>query len=317
MCTSTSATSSWASAYQPSNRVILAKMDSMANSLGKLYRSVATSFMSLPTESHFLQSGTLTPEEFLLAGDQLVHRCPTWTWERSAANCAQAHLPPDKQFLITRGVPCRRRVKNTADPDIIERETDDGWVITEIPNTGESQEVQEITVSRPEEAKVEEPVNLDDIPDLQSMEAQDLRADPNAPQFSGKYFEAVEPEETILRTRVYDLSVTYDTYYQTPRLWLVGYDEVHNPLSPEQMFEDIMDDYAHKTVTIERHPCLGTSQASIHPCNHAKMMKKFIEILESNGSQAQVHQAMFVFLKFLSSVVPTIEYDFTMDLSLA
>lgn len=295
-------------------------MDSMANSLSTIYRSVATTFMSLPTESHFLLKGTLTPEEFLLAGDQLVHRCPTWTWERAAAGYQQAHFPPERQFLITRGVPCRRRVKNTADPDIIEKETEDGWVITEIPGAAESQEVQEITVTRREEAKTtEDPVNIEDLPDMQAMEAEDLRQDPNATpiHFTGQYFEAVEPEETILRTRVYDLSVTYDTYYQTPRLWLIGYDEVHNPLSPEQMFEDIMDDYAHKTVTIERHPCLGNSHASIHPCNHAKMMKKFIDILESNGAQAHVHQAMFVFLKFLSSVVPTIEYDFTMDLSLA
>jgi len=29
-----------------------------------------------------------------------------------------------------------------------------------------------------------------------------------------------------------------------------------------------------------------------------------------------VHQSLFVFLKFISSVVPTIEYDFTIDLEL-
>ena len=31
----------------------------------------------------------------------------------------------------------------------------------------------------------------------------------------------------ILQTRTYDLNITYDKYYQTPRLWLYGYDEVH------------------------------------------------------------------------------------------
>jgi len=30
----------------------------------------------------------------------------------------------------------------------------------------------------------------------------------------------------ILQTRTYDLNITYDKYYQTPRLWLFGYDEV-------------------------------------------------------------------------------------------
>lgn len=34
-------------------------------------------------------------------------------------------------------------------------------------------------------------------------------------------------EDAILQTRTYDLYITYDKYYQTPRLWLFGYDEVH------------------------------------------------------------------------------------------
>lgn len=34
-------------------------------------------------------------------------------------------------------------------------------------------------------------------------------------------------EDEIIRTRTYDLHITYDKYYQTPRLWLFGYDEVN------------------------------------------------------------------------------------------
>lgn len=33
-------------------------------------------------------------------------------------------------------------------------------------------------------------------------------------------------EGGIVKTRTYDLHITYDKYYQTPRLWVVGYDEV-------------------------------------------------------------------------------------------
>lgn len=36
-------------------------------------------------------------------------------------------------------------------------------------------------------------------------------------------------EDAILQTRTYDLYITYDKYYQTPRLWLFGYDEVRTP----------------------------------------------------------------------------------------
>ena len=30
----------------------------------------------------------------------------------------------------------------------------------------------------------------------------------------------------IMQTRTYDLNITYDNYYRTPRLWLFSYDEV-------------------------------------------------------------------------------------------
>jgi len=45
-----------------------------------------------------------------------------------------------------------------------------------------------------------------------------------------------------------------------------------------------MSDYANKTVTFESHPHLsGIKQASIHPCNHANVMKKIIDTVTENG----------------------------------
>lgn len=120
----------------------------------------------------------------------------------------------------------------------------------------------------------------------------------------------------ILKVRKYDLSITYDFYTQTPRLWLTGFNEEGNPLSQAEIFEDIAADYAKKTVTMEKHPHLDMKQASIHPCNHAKVMKTIIETIQANGGEPQVTQCLFVFLKFISSVVPTIQYDFTVDLEL-
>lgn len=34
--------------------------------------------------------------------------------------------------------------------------------------------------------------------------------------------------DSVVHTRTYDLHITYDKYYQTPRLWVVGYNEVNN-----------------------------------------------------------------------------------------
>jgi hypothetical protein len=44
---------------------------------------------------------TLTPEEFVLAGDYLVKTCPTWSWEAGDPSRAWPFLPPAKQYLIT------------------------------------------------------------------------------------------------------------------------------------------------------------------------------------------------------------------------
>ncbi len=46
-------------------------------------------------------------------------------------------------------------------------------------------------------------------------------------------------EVGILATRTYDLNITYDNYYRTPRLWLFGYSERQHPLSEKEMYEDI------------------------------------------------------------------------------
>lgn len=37
--------------------------------------------------------------------------------------------------------------------------------------------------------------------------------------------------DKILQVRTYDVFITYDKYYQTPRLWLFGYDEVSRHLN--------------------------------------------------------------------------------------
>lgn len=139
----------------------------------------------------------------------------------------------------------------------------------------------------------------------------------------------------ILRTRTYDLYITYDKYYQTPRLWLAGYDEQGHPLSPRSIFDDISQEHAHKTVTIENHPGLDIPMASIHPCRHAHVMKRIINFTETYQHQpnndnnnnnkdddrasqeisiVRVDQYLVIFLKFMSTVLPTVDYDYTMSL---
>lgn len=133
----------------------------------------------------------------------------------------------------------------------------------------------------------------------------------NASDFAGS-------GDSVLHTRTYDLHITYDKYYQTPRLWVVGYNEQRKPLTVEQMYEDVSQDHAKKTVTMESHPHLpGPNMASVHPCRHADIMRKIIQTVEEGGGQLGVHLYLIIFLKFVQTVIPTIEYDFTQNFNMS
>ncbi|MCO1498210.1 ATG3/ATG10 family protein, partial [Limosilactobacillus reuteri] len=60
---------------------------------------------------------------------------------------------------------------------------------------------------------------------------------------------------------------------------------------------------------------LASSWAFIHPCRHAAVMKRIIERQLANNSTPRVDQYMFLFLKFINAVIPTIEYDSTIEIS--
>lgn len=53
-----------------------------------------------------------------------------------------------------------------------------------------------------------------------------------------------------------------------------------NPLTPAQVFQDVPADHAFKTMTMEAFPHSGQQLASVHPCKHASVMKKFIDRME-------------------------------------
>ncbi|OMH84886.1 Autophagy-related protein 3 [Zancudomyces culisetae] len=180
-----------------------------------------------------------------------------------------------------------------------EKEENDGeWISTYADHVPEAaNEIEEIDEIE------EESQNIEDIPDIEdycNIESDGEEA-------------GVKQNTNILRTRTYDISITYDKYYQTPRVWLCGYDEDDIPLSSKDIFEDISQEHAKKTVTIEPHPHLPTQQASIHPCKHANVMKKIIEMSIEGDREVRVEQYLIIFLKFISTVLPTIEYDYTMS----
>uniref|UniRef100_K3X371 Autophagy-related protein 3 n=1 Tax=Globisporangium ultimum (strain ATCC 200006 / CBS 805.95 / DAOM BR144) TaxID=431595 RepID=K3X371_GLOUD len=333
-----------------------------------LFHGVREYLTPVLKESSFEDKGLLTPEEFVKAGDLLVYKCPTWRWESGEPSLRRPYLPADKQYLVTRNVPCQRRVTSLELNYQTERavEGEDEWVAassyasnnTSDEVAGLADELEHISMDADishadSAAKSSSPPApnggilgaivmehfgspsgaggaADAAPDLSSFEEEDNLVEDEAalgPMSGGTgYLVASEPDDNdaILYTRTYDLSITYDKYYQTPRVWLFGYDEKNRPLSGDEMFEDIMQDYANRTVTMEPHPHRSALvHASIHPCQHGAVMKRIVANLngstdgESGDDESKIRsdQYLFLFLKFIQSVIPTIDYDHTIEVN--
>ncbi|KAL2818445.1 autophagocytosis associated protein [Aspergillus cavernicola] len=336
--------------------------------------------------STFRTSGQITPEEFVLAGDYLVYKFPSWSWADASTPAKRvSYLPAGKQFLVTRGVPCHRRLNENfagdahLDDEIVrdmlsggvgEGEDDDGWLRT--GGGGERHESTIRDVRTVDESGKEEAEEEEEIPDMEDDDDEEAIIR-----------EPVGKSSTTQPIRTYNLYITYSNFYRTPRLYLSGYLSPSEPLPPHLMMEDIVGDYKDKTVTLEDFPWFdgNVKMATVHPCRHASVMKtlldradaalklrreKLKQAAESSSPQAQakviqaesgleglvddikglslndaqkqgdktaqasgdewevlqhdeddqvairVDQYLVVFLKFIASVTPGIEHDFTM-----
>ncbi|KAL9666106.1 hypothetical protein QQ045_000428 [Rhodiola kirilowii] len=307
----------------------------LSQKLHEAFKGTVERITGPTTVSAFKEKGVLSVTEFVTAGDNLVSKCPTWSWESGEPSKRKPYLPADKQFLITRNVPCLRRAASVEEDYeaaggevLLDNEDDDGWLATHgNPKDKKSDEDENLPSMDTLEISSNKPIQSissyfggddeEDIPDMADYGEPDNLIETDAATLQSTYLVAQEPDDdNILRTRTYDVSITYDKYYQTPRVWLTGYDESRMLLQPELVLEDVSQDHARKTVTIEDHPHLPGKHASVHPCRHGAVMKKIIDVLMSRGVEPEVDMYLFLFLKFVASVIPTIEYDYTMDFDL-
>jgi len=367
------------------------------HALQQQYWAVREYLAPVLRESKFKEHGRITPEEFVAAGDFLAYKFPVWSWEKAeTAKATVDYLPKDKQYLVSRGVPCLRRAQSLAYTDADEDaeklldlseggDQADEWVQTHAGRAARVNAADDIEAIPDMDGPSESPkmptkqlgslsldadtsiANIPDMDEIPDMEEEDLEgaedAATAAPAKSVATTATPAARDNLLQVRTYDVMITYDKYYQTPKIWLLGYDENRNPLTGPQIFQDVSAEHAHKTVTIEPFPhSTSLRVASVHPCKHADVMKKVIERMNStvvvkspssgggkrkwltrkftggddkekdkdkkaSSSAAVVAAAaeaedaeetgmrvdfyLVVFLKFIASIVPTIEVDST------
>ncbi|PYI20730.1 hypothetical protein BO86DRAFT_362497 [Aspergillus japonicus CBS 114.51] len=256
--------------------------------------------------STFRTTGQITPEEFVLAGDYLVYKFPSWAWADASSPAKRvSYLPAGKQFLVTRGVPCHRRLNDDFAGDAGREEEivrdmlfgdgddadaagdgdeEEGWLRTgggsnSTPAQGASAAGGRIGDIR----TVDEAGNVADRADQEEAEEEEEEI----PDMEDED----DDEEAIIRepvgkssglstpTRTYNLYITYSNFYRTPRLYLSGYLSPSEPLPPPLMMEDIVGDYKDKTVTLEDFPWFdgNVKMATVHPCRHASVMKTLLD----------------------------------------
>ncbi|PYH41706.1 uncharacterized protein BP01DRAFT_360198 [Aspergillus saccharolyticus JOP 1030-1] len=253
--------------------------------------------------STFRTTGQITPEEFVLAGDYLVYKFPSWSWADASSPAKRVnYLPVGKQFLVTRGVPCHRRLNDDFAGDAGREEEivrdmlfgdgggdgngegeEEGWLRTGGGSSkdsvhggtasggggkiGDIRTVDEAGNAADQASESEE----EEIPDMED-EDDDEEAIIREP-VAGKGGDLSQP------TRTYNLYITYSNFYRTPRLYLSGYLSPSEPLPPPLMMEDIVGDYKDKTVTLEDFPWFdgGVKMATVHPCRHASVMKTLLD----------------------------------------
>ncbi|MBQ5153966.1 hypothetical protein EGM85_11990, partial [Macrococcus caseolyticus] len=208
-----------------------------ARMLRSTFSSLREYLTPVSHESTFAQAwGQLTPEEFVKAGDYLVYKFPTWSWASASSGKRKDYLPENKQYLVTKHVPCSARASSQeSDLELVKSDggddAEDEWIVNRIGRQGED--------------KAPEPVL-----DVEDLDAMGIEEEPDL----GQLEETLPGAHPRQDPRTYNVYITYSTSYRVPKAYLSGFDANGAPLAPKLMFDDIVGDYKDKTVTIESAP---------------------------------------------------------------
>jgi ubiquitin-like-conjugating enzyme ATG3 len=257
-------------------------MNTLKKSLYEGYKAAAEMVIPDLKDSNFLKTGMLTKEEFRLSGKKLIQNDMSWSW----------NVPGE--CLVKTRILCN---KIQLEQDI--NASDDINVF----NLKNETETSETLKNVDEEDEEDEEVDGEESDDgfLAEFEQDDLlENDPGTVH--------TEYNDT---NHYYNVSITYDQYYRTPRIWFEGIDAYGDMLSQKDIYSDFMIEYIKVSLTLETHPILNMNCISVHPCKHAFAMQKMFafELEKKDESEVKIVDYLVHFLKFASCVIPQLEFD--------
>lgn len=257
-------------------------MDSLFNT----YKNIADKIIPTLSTNDFKVSGMLTPEEFVKAGDYLVKNSQ-WSWGKNNNNIFK-YLPKTKQFLILKEI----KFKNIINLELDDDNNNDEWNVFKQSNSNNEK------TNNTEKDGNQEFNGLIDLCDLEISDSE----------FSDDDLTVKEDYQDI---KLYDITITYDNYYRTPRIWFHAYNLHCESITNENILKDFSIEHTNISVKIEKHPHFNLESVSVHPCKHAEAMKKLLKIELENNKNIEVHNYFTYFLKFVSCILPHIVFDFT------
>ena len=87
------------------------------------------------------------------------------------------------------------------------------------------------------------------------------------------------------------------------------------PVSNEDIKYDITREYLDKTFTMEKFPFMEeVTMPTVHPCRHAAVLKTITDLMSQNEHKVESHYALLIFLRFISGVIPYVEFDTVGDM---
>ncbi|KAH3673341.1 hypothetical protein WICMUC_003701 [Wickerhamomyces mucosus] len=290
--------------------------------------------------STFNTTGEITPQEFIEAGDYLVYKFPTWQWSSAPPNKRRGFLPEDKQYLITRKVPSFVRASDylgeTGENDDDEEDDvdEDGWTKASKPKLSTKKQ-------KPQAVKSDDFEDIDELIDDNAEDNEDDDEEVEEKDPNKRSYDLFIHYSTAYRVpRMYLIGYDSNGSPLSP-------EEMFEDVSSDYRDKTVTIEKApfmNDTTTVSIHPCrhaavmkvlisraiqaVTNKKKSNIETNLIANVKKLgladndeedwedVNALKESESEPQVvrvDQYLIIFLKFITSVTPGIEHDYTMD----